>query len=358
MVLAASFRGDAAENEARELADELRQRHGLTVYIHDRAFDYSDENPGRGLDDYGAPIRRRYQTEAVREVAVLVGEFASIDDPEAQRVLEKIKSMPSTAIRADDDDVDSDAGQFRQLSNSLLGKIGAQKQRGPMAKAFLTRNPLLPREYFVPNGIDPFVAKMNRGVEHSLLECPGKYTVQVATFRGKSLLQPAGAKADSSGFGKGWRKDKDNPLIEAAENAHLLAEELRANDWDAYEFHDRTESIVTIGSFDQAAQRLADGQVTPTPQVAQIIQTFGAAYNTPADPLTGDDVRSQRRATELKQQFNQMLTNNHGQVTASLNPKHVKIMRRNKIERVIPIDVYPHVIEVPRASISSSYTGW
>ena len=57
----------------------------------------------------------------------------------------------------------------------------------------------------------------------------------------------------------------------------------------------------------------------------KIIQTFGAAYDTPADPLTGDDIRKQRRAEEMKQQFTQMLNTHDVQVAKNMNPKHVKI---------------------------------
>jgi hypothetical protein len=361
LIVAASFRGNGAEQQARQLADELRGQHRLAAYVHDRAFDFSDENPGRGLDEYGAPIRRRYQTEEVRDFAVLVGDFSSIDDPDAQQTLEQIKSMPSSALRADDDDDASGANQFRQLSNNVLGKISGRKQRGPMGKAFLTRNPLLPREYFVPKGVDDFVAKMNQGVEHSLLDCPGKYTVQVATFRGKAVLQTGNAKSDSSSSGRGWKwgKEKTDPLVQAAEDAHLLSEELRAHGWEAYEFHDRTESIVTIGSFDQVAQRLADGRIVPTPPVQKIVQTFGATYDTPADPLTntGNDLANARRVEDMKRQFNQMVTNNQGQITPGMYPKHVKILRGKNVQRVIPMDIYPHALEVPRRSISSAYTG-
>jgi hypothetical protein len=201
-------------------------------------------------------------------------------------------------------------------------------------------------------------------VEHSLLDCPGQYTVQVATFRGKVILQTS-AKQTESSSGSFWHrgKDEDNPLVEAAENAHLLTEELRAHGWEAYEFHDRTESIVTIGSFNQVAQRLADGRVAPTPQVQRIIQTFGAAYDTPADPLTdiGNDPNTQRRVASKKQQFNQMITSHQGQIVAGLNPKHVKILKGQgnnlHVERIIPMDVYPHTTEVPKRSVSGAYAG-
>ena len=42
---------------------------------------------------------------------------------------------------------------------------------------------MLPKGYFVPKGVDDFVASMNRGVEYSLLDCPGRQTVKVAPVR-------------------------------------------------------------------------------------------------------------------------------------------------------------------------------
>ena len=80
-----------------------------------------------------------------------------------------------------------------------MGKLSGRSGRGPMGRAFFTRNPLLPREYFVPKGVDDFVAKMNQGVEHSLLDCPGRYTVQVATFRGKTILQTGRRATEGNG---------------------------------------------------------------------------------------------------------------------------------------------------------------
>jgi hypothetical protein len=356
LIVAEAFSGDGAEQRARQLAEELRSQ-GLDAYIHDRTFDFAEKNPGRGLDAYGAPIRKRYQHESDHQWAVLVGDFTSVDDPDAQSTLERIKSMPSKVLGVTEDE--TGYGQMRQYAAQAMDKLGRRKERGPMANAFLTRNPLLPQEYFVPKGVDDFVARMNDGVEFSLLKCPGRYTVQVATFRGQTVLQTSATKSEASPFGfSKWRKDRDNPLVEAAENAHLLAEELRKHGYEAYEFHGRTESIVTIGSFNQVAQHDANGQAVPTVEVQRIIQKFGAAYDTPSDPLTGDDVNKLRRAEDMKQQFNQALTSQQsGQIATGLNPKHVKIMKGKKVHRIIPIDVYPYVIEVPRKSISGAYAG-
>jgi hypothetical protein len=362
LVMAATFSGEGAEEQAGRLVLEFRQRYNLPAYVHEVTFNYSADSPGRGLDQYGAPIRRHYQVgDHVREYAVLVGDFPAIDDPDAQKLLERVKGMQPAALAVGDGQKTAqNLAQFRQLQAKMLEKLGKKGPRGPMAQAFMVRNPLLPREYFVPRGVDSFVARMNSGVEHSLLDCPGRYTVQVATFRGKTVLQTSDTENQSSS-GSFWHlgRDQDDPLVEAAENAHLLTQELRAHGWEAYEFHNRTESIVTIGSFDEVAQRLADGRVVPTPLVQKIIRTFGAAYDTPADPLTniGNDPTTQRLVAQRKREFNQMITNRQGQIVAGLNPKHVKIFHGRHLERIIPMDIYPHTIEVPRRSVSSAYVG-
>lgn len=362
LVMAATFSGEGAEEQAGRLVLEFRQKHNVAAYAHEVTFDYSGDSPGRGLDQYGAPIKRRYQVgDRVREYAVLVGNFPAIDDPEAQSLLERIKNMePESLAVGEDGKTAQNLAQFRQLQAKMLDKLGKKGPRGPMAQAFMVRNPLLPREYFVPRGVDTFVARMNDGVEHSLLDCRGRYSVQVATFRGKAVLQTAEtqAKVTSASF---WNlgRGKENPLVEAAENAHLLTQELRAHGWEAYEFHDRTESIVTIGSFDQVAQRQSNGQTVPIPQVQKIVQTFGAAYNTPSDPLTniGNDPTTQRLVDQKKQEYNQMIANHQGQIVPGMNPKHVKVFNGRRLDRIIPMDVYPHTIEVPRRSVSSAYAG-
>jgi hypothetical protein len=364
LIVAASFSGEGAERQAGDLARELRERYRLRAYLHEMNFKFGDESPGRGLDQYGAPVRRRYQRgDQVREYAVLVGDFAAIDDENAQQTLDRIKTLQSDTLNVEVNQTAQSMAQVRRLEDALLEKLGKKRKRGPMAQAFFTRNPLLPREYFVPKGIDPFVSKMNEGVEHSLLDCPGVYTVKVATFRGKTILQTSGADTPTGNSFWNRRKNDDRiPLVEAAENAHLLTEELRAHGFEAYEFHDRTESIVTIGSFAQAAQRTANGRVVPIPAAQRIIETFGAAYDTPADPLSGigNDAFTQRRIAQETQQFNMRLNGQQSPIVPGMNPKHVKILRggkRKRTERIIPIDVHPHVIEVPKRSISSAYAG-
>lgn len=357
LVMAATFSGDGAEKQAHELVLEFRQRYNLPAYLHAMTFDFSEKSPGRGLDQYGAPVRRRYQRDEVQEFAVLVGDFPTIDDPEAQELLQRIKKMHPDALNPEQGKTAQTMAQIRRWEDQVLEKFGKERKRGPMAQAFLARNPLLPREYFVPKGVDPFVVKMNRGVEHSLLDCPGPYTVQVATFRGNTVLETNAESNESSGFGWPGKKKDHSPLVEAAENAHLLTQELRDHGWEAYEFHNRTESLVTIGSFDRVAQRMADGRVVPAPQVQRILETFGAMYDTPADPLTdiGNDAATQRRVDQRERQFAQSFVNQLGPVTPGLHPKHVKIFKGRRVERIIPMDITPHAIEVPQRSVSGAY---
>ena len=80
------------------------------------------------------------------------------------------------------------------------------------------------------------------------------------------------------------------------------------------------------------------------------------ATHTIADPLTGDDIRKEQSATQMKQQFTQMLNTHDLQVAKNMNPKHVKIMNGKKVARIIPIDIYPHTVDVPKRSISGVYS--
>src|SRR5690606_35617250 len=119
---------------------ELRKHYNMRAYTHAMTFNFVDEGQrvGRGLDSYGAPTRMRYQSgEQNHEVAVLVGDFPSIDDPEAQKLLERIKKLRPESL----------SGDLRESSQKLarereyLARLHGTKDAAPMQKAFLTRNP-------------------------------------------------------------------------------------------------------------------------------------------------------------------------------------------------------------------------
>lgn len=343
LVLAASFTGPEGENQARELVLELRSEFQLPSFYYGMTFELEGANPGRGIDSYGAPIKRRYKRgERVIEHAVLVGQFPAIDDPEAQRLLEKIKRLqPASLATGEGEQTSQSLASVRKFQNFVHKKLGKNDDKGPMGHAFMTRNPLLPREYFAPQGVDEDVAKWNRGLDHSLMNCPGKYSIQVATFRGRSTLQGA---ADESKLAQTHKAKEDEPLVVAAHNAHLLAVALREKGWDAYEFHDRHESYVAVGSFDKG-KTLADGRVILESRDAQIIfNTFGATspnniFNRPAP-------EDQRREELQKQRFQNLFSNTQGKVAEGFHPKRFV---------GLPFDIYPKPVLVPRQSISAAY---
>jgi hypothetical protein len=355
LIMAASFTGDLGEQEARALVHELRSRYNLPAYYYAMTFKIGDDRPGRGIDDYGAPIRRRYQRgNQVLEHAVLVGEFAHIDEPDAQNLLERVKTLEPEALKVDSGEATSQSLiDVREFNRKINQKLGRPVSRGPMGHAFLTRNPLLPKEYFAPPGVDAEVAKWNKDVEHSLLNCPGKYSIKVATFRGRTLLKAANDEVPDD---KRTRQASDkDPLVQAADNAHKLTVALRSKGWEAYEMHDRQESYVCVGSFDEM-QRLEDGRLLPATREAQIIiNTFGATtpdlgFDNAAYKELGvaAEVASKVEMKEelIKQQFDSRFSKGLGEAAEGFHPKRFV---------GLPFDIIPQPIEAPKASISTAY---
>jgi len=92
---------------------------------------------------------------------------------------------------------------------------------------------------------------------------------------------------------------------------------LRKQGIEAYEFHDRTESIVCIGSFDEVGQPRADGKTEINPAIYRVMQAYGP----------------------VKEKL-------PGQAVAVLQPRMLE---------GIPFDPQPMPVEVPRQSIATAY---
>ena len=264
LVLASTFRGEGARDDARRLVQELRRDHKLKAFTHEKSFDYTGQQQGLGLNPDGSPKKMRYaNSEQVIEVAVLVGDFASFDDPRGQKMLATIKGLHPQALSGD-------AGKSRSFSD-FRKMIGLDKNaaKGPMHLAFVIPNPLLPEDYFSRQEVDRFVVEMNADVTHSLLDCPGRYTVRVATFTGAGTFdQKAIAGGDDD-------VKLESRLADAADKAHRLTQALRRAGWQAWEFHDRESSLVCVGSVDQLAVPQANGASAVNPEVVRIVQELG-----------------------------------------------------------------------------------
>jgi len=204
--------------------------------------------------------------------AVLVAILESPEDAEIQRTLETIKKLRPKCL--DSSSRESGTSQWLVGVRESLQRLNndpEKRRRGPMGNAFVTRNPNLPEEFFAGGGIDDFVYELNRRVEHSLLNNPGRYTVKVASFGGQDTMN-AQEIDDIERTGKVTDK-----LEIAADKAHRLTVALRGRGVDAYEFHDRIESMVTVGSFESVGEPRVDGKIEINPAVHKIMQMYGAS---------------------------------------------------------------------------------
>jgi hypothetical protein len=273
LILAASFAGPGALEQAHELVLELRQQYNMTTYINQKVFDFTEPVIGKSIDRHtGLPAKMKHANGSKFEsYAVLVGDFEDSKDPGLQKTLDKLKHAKPECLDLNKRETSTQrfAG-FRALQRRLNGDESKQK-KGPMGHAFVTRNPHLPKEYFSTGGIDEFVYKLNQRVEHSLLKNPRHFTVKVASFGGKDTMKSDEIeRIERTGI-------VSNQLEIAADKAHRLTVALRARGVEAYEFHDRVESIVTVGSFDSVGEPRADGKTEINPTVHKIMKMYGAS---------------------------------------------------------------------------------
>lgn len=209
-----------------------------------------------------------------------------------QKMLQRIKSLQPEALGGKG----AKSGMVSEFlgANPALAKNTAGA-RGPLRSAMMIRNPLLKEEYFRRQQVDDFVLRMNADVSHSLLDCPARYTVRVATFTGSSVIGRAAADGQIGSTGLvnveelsgamrsiGWvtatvrpKTGGDHALVEAVDKSHRLTEALRKQGWQAWEFHDRDSSIVCVGSIPQLAVQQADGTTTVNPEIRRIVGAFG-----------------------------------------------------------------------------------
>lgn len=326
MIMCASFAGATAEQQAHELVLELRRKYKLEAYTFAQHYDFTDAEPGNTLDKYGFRKRMR-NLRAVKfdEIAVLVGNFHDVDQPDLADTLQSIKTMHPESLQTE-----KQKGSSQQLANlrAAVRRFSSDpraRSKGPMGKAFVTKNPLLPDEFFAPKGLDPFVVELNEDLPFSLLNNPGTYTVKVASFRGAETV--ANKPADFAKFeeilgkpGKGSRSNLAK-IDEAAVKASKLTKALREKGIEAYEFHDRTESIVCIGSFDSVGTPRADGKTEINPAIHRLMQEYGP-----------EKVQDPKLKT--------------GQL--GLRPRSLE---------GIPFDVQPLPVVVPKQSVAASLIG-
>lgn len=329
LILCTTFSGEYAATDAKNLVLELRRDFQLEAYTHIQRYDFTQPETGLGLSRASTvgnlkPKRMRYQQNVQREeIAVMVGSFQSVEDPSLQSTLDKVKrAKPKCLTVKDATETSMSYASYRMQLTQAVSKAqqkagAAANVPGPMGIAFATPNPLIPKEAIAGPGSDKMVIDMNQEVEHSLLKCPKKYTVRIATFRGRSTIDQREIH-DTLRSGKAVTVDR---LTKAADDANRMTTWLRKQGIEAYEFHDRGESIVTVGSFDSIGTPRQDGKIEMDPAVLKMIKNFSPEQQT--------------------------VVGKEGNLSA-LKPRFIQ---------GIPCDAQPWPVVVPRPSIGAAYSG-
>ncbi len=307
LILAKTLSGDDAEAQAIALAKELKTMLRMEVYVHRKEFDNSQPlaqaTAKLSYEDRQAVYTKRYKlanSARIKTYAVLVGNFTSADDPRILDTLQRVKTARPACLMEKDPkastasnsqnaqsetttDKTRDPNWLVNVKRAVLWQRNEENaKKGPMGAAFVTRNPLLPDDFF-QHAVDDFVVKLNDKVEYSLLKSPGKYTVRVASFNGRTITELA-----TSAKSKFEDEEVTDALEEAAEQATKLTAALRAKGVEAYVFHDRTASYVTIGSFDTLGDVLPTGQFVYNPDMVAVMNQYcGYELLSIKDPQTG-----------------------------------------------------------------------
>jgi hypothetical protein len=234
LVVARTFKGPDAERYAVALAKELRGSFGLPAFIL-RTKDFPMRSNLRNIPPTApgylnkARVEMPEKTRTYDEAVVLVGNEKTLDDSEA--LLKRVKKI---------------------RPKCLEGMPGVFGWRQGLNTAHRTTNPYVPTQNIFPGRgkRDSLLVQMNGG-PRSVFHCPGRYTLQVAEFTGRSFINPK--DKDPRLFDKVFLQG--SPLQHAADDAEKLAEalakdpEVQRTGFQPYVYHDRTTSRVMIGSF-------------------------------------------------------------------------------------------------------------
>ena len=243
LILATALTGPTALQDAHNLVLELRSKYKWNAYVFEKDF-AREANQILGQAKGPKKLNRPPETQ----FAVLIGNFPSLEDNQYKRTLEEVRKCQP---------------------ESLNGRKSVAAFSFPMAYGLA--NPMLPPEHR-QGTVDAFVESLNKHRPYSLLQNPCRYTVQIAVFTGRTVIDPKAIQAIESGRNS---FDREESALEIMGQAAVeLCKILRENGWEAYEFHDRFSSIVTVGGFNQSGLQQPDGTMVPDPRIQQIIQQY------------------------------------------------------------------------------------
>ena len=280
-----SFRGDQSLDYAHRLAEETRTKHRLLTFIYsmnevDAVKDREELKQSQmkivGTDKVpGTEEHQKFKTvRVIKEYSVFVGNYPDMEkarlETEDVKGFEPPTSIPSYGLdlfnesNATDraDQQGSEVGSWFKLrtTRSDSKKVLSKKLGNPYRQAFVVRNPFLTKAAAVVSAqsqqpkttFDPAWRELNAKEKYSIFTCPKPWTIVVANFAPPTIVQSslngnvlqAGGTLPPAELGKA--------LERAAETARQMAELLRdgGKGYDAYVFHTRQYSLVTVGAFD------------------------------------------------------------------------------------------------------------
>lgn len=238
MIQVASFVGDQNLHLANSLASELRTKHRLEAYV----FEFQPKSDLTQLTPEFvkefkskfkvAPRAPRYQTPPARQWVVLVGNYKSHDDFRLQRSLNYLKRINPNSFSA----------EVREELRWAKPDANGHKMNGVRAVV----NPVAPKSSFQNDPENQRLLAMYRELnDHekwSIYQLAAPATLNVYTFHGTSTLEQN--KKDQVAA-----KNKQSSLEMAAQSALILTEELRKMGYEAYVFHGKFASCVSMGGY-------------------------------------------------------------------------------------------------------------
>ncbi len=271
LVLAATYTSPQGTPDAVYMAEQvvryLRGK-GYPAYL----WSFSDQKRRQEEEEYNRtmqanadrPYRRRI-TRMQEQCGVLVGGFRDLEA--ANKEMKKIKGLPAPPVRNRAGEVVADkivrpnerepSLQTRRLDPFAPGGGPRDDLRyediSPFVRAFVIRNPALPRQQVDQTAkVDPLWKKLNAREKYSLLRCRKDWTLVIKVYEGPGVLQSRETQTGGNSFVDMLFGGKSHQVLDAtAAQAHELADFLRRSlHLETYVLHTRGVSIVTVGSYD------------------------------------------------------------------------------------------------------------
>lgn len=254
VICAASFMGEQAPQLARDLVLELRS----AKYKNQPAYFFSRSDDERRKQNEDVERQRQQQLECLKtlglgaetplhirkvrieeQYAVLIGGYPDLDT--AHHALEAVKKLQAPPTKF------MNSFTRPEPVNGDVQKVNLETAYvNPFANSFVARNPTVPVQQ--DKKWDPFWKVINADETYSLLNCPKHWTLVIKDFQGAAVVQST--RAPSNFLEQLFGSKSGDMLTASAMQAHEVARVLREMHFEAYVFHTRGYSLVTVGGFE------------------------------------------------------------------------------------------------------------